>query len=101
MVELEVSPTERVQVELGLSPGAACYAEPAPKLRRLDEAAERLRERAFVPRRNEDPGLAVLDELGEAADRGRDHGQLRGHRFQHRDGQPLRPAREHEYVGRG
>ncbi len=47
------------------------------------------------------PFVAVADDLGQPADRGRDHGDAEGQRFHHGDRQALVVRREHEQVGGG
>ena len=57
-------------------------------------------ERGRVAGGHEQPGLTVRDELRDAAHVGCDDRQSRRHRLQDRQRRALRPAREHEDVGR-
>ena len=93
MVELHVSPAELGEVEGVLGAAAPCGTELLPELAIVEETAEGVGERSRVAGRDEHPGLAVDDELGEPADVRRDHRQLGRHRLEHRDRQPSERSR--------
>src|SRR5262245_52082849 len=96
-----MSPPERSQVETSLDPRAAGGPESPTQVAVLEKRPERCGERRFVACRNEEPGLAIDDELSQAADVGRYDWERGRHRLQDRDRQALRPAREHEHVRLG
>ncbi len=94
-----MGPLERVEGETPLRSLAACVAQLPAELRIGDQAADRGGELGRVSGLDEQPGLAVENELGHPADSGSDDGQACSHRFQHRDGHALGGAREDEHVG--
>ena len=92
---------ESFEIESLTSAFASGVAHSPPELGILDEGVERGGEAFRVTRFDEKAGLALDDELGDAADMGSDHRQSGGHRLEHRDRQTFRGAREHEDVRAG
>src|SRR5439155_4760642 len=74
-------------------PFAARGAEPAPQVSVAEEPLECRPQRLRVARLDEEPRLAVDDEVAEAADRGRDDRAGVGHRLEARDAEALTARR--------
>jgi hypothetical protein len=68
-------------------------AEAIAQRRILEEALDRGRQARRVARRDEQTGLAVYDELRDAADARRDDGKAGGHRLEDRERKAFRPGR--------
>ena len=96
-----MSAPERVEGEAPLRALAACFAQLPAELRVGGQAADRGGELVRVARLDEEPGLAVDDELRDTADLRADDRQACGHRLQHRDRHALGGAREDEDIGAG
>ena len=92
---------EGIEIEMLLSAPAAGIAEAASQRGVVEQPPERRRELLLVTWGDEDPGDFVGDELGNAPDSGRHHGQPRRHRLQDGERHPLGVAREHEHVAAG
>ena len=67
----------------------------------MHQARRRGNQRRHVAGRDENPGAAVLDDLRRSADRGRDHRQPRGHRFEHHVRRPFPIRRQPELIEAG
>src|SRR5215211_6352623 len=71
---------EGIEIEMLLRAPAAGIAEAASQRGVVEQPPERRRELLLVTWGDEDPGDFVGDELGNAPDSGRHHGQPRRHR---------------------
>src|SRR5438046_7480887 len=67
------------RVEIPPDPRLAGLAEPPPQCRAADHPFERRRQRGGIGRGDEDPGAAVLDQLRDARQRGRETGRSEEH----------------------
>src|SRR5437763_15819740 len=63
-------------IEVASDSRLAISAEPPPYFRAADHPLERRREGSRIGRRDENPALSVLDQLGKARQRGRDAGEF-------------------------
>ena len=87
-------------VEGRASPLPPRPAQPLAQVPILGEAEDLGGQRVGVAGGREEAGLALHDDLGDAADAGGHHGEAGGHPLDQGQGDPLAPARQQHGIGR-
>ncbi len=101
MVELEGGRADDVDVEALADIGRRADAQAAPQLGRARQSGERAAERAGVRGRHDDAGVAIADEVRQAAHRRGHHQAAAGHGLDQRPGRGVALDAQRQGIAAG